>query len=601
MTSPIPRRHSIGLWLTAGSLAFLLCAYHLSATLVDGVFMPADHDSLYHARRILDSLQDPLGMYQFDARVHAPEGAWITWPWAYDTLMALAARGLVALTGAADPMTVLAFIAPAWVFVNAALMLGIAARLRLSLPMRIAALLFFAVSPLTQSLHRVGMLDHHYAEYSFVLAGVYLGLGWFGEPAGKRRAVALAALLGAAPAFHNGLFVLQLPVLVTVGWLWVLKRPLDRGATGAFAAALVVTTALFLLPSEPFRRGEFSFYLHSWFHLYIAACTASLCVLASWRRFSAAAAAAACALAAVMAAPILPQLLQGRDFIFGRHPYLQRIAEFGSIPRDIAEGNWWRLTLFYSPLLWLLPLGVAGLFWRLRRDASDASIHFLVQTLIGSFLLLQTFRLHYFGSFALILPLCRLIDDARELRPSLLASRARQTALGALGALCLAPGLLELQAAYGRPGHPLAAAMRGTYRVLGDACRSAPGVVLAEPNDGHFIRYYSECSSIADNFLTTPQDLEQMALSEAMMAAPAADVVRLAPYVRYMLVRRADDLRAEGCGLSCPENDGLRRELLRLEQPPPRLRLLWEVRVRRGDQVEPAIRLFEVVPVKLPP
>jgi len=593
MSGGIPRRYSIGLWLTAGALAFLLCLYHLSGTLIDGAFVPADHDSFYHARRILDALGDPLRMYQFDPRLHAPEGAWVTWPWAYDMLMAFAARGLMALTGAADPMTVLAFISPAWVFVNAALFLGVASRLRLSFAMQCLAMLFFATSPLTQTLHRVGMLDHHYVEYTFVLASLYLGLGWFEDLPSRRRAIALAVLLGAAPAFHNGLFILQLPVLITLGWLWALKRPIDRGAALAFALTLVAVTALFLAPSEPFRRGEFSYYLHSWFHLYAAGCTALLCVLASAIRFTPVAAAGLCAVLAAMAAPTLTQLQQGRDFLFGGHPLLARIAEFGNIPRDIAAGRWWRLTLFYSPLVWLLPLGIGGLFWRLRRDAGNASIYFLVQALIGSFLLLQTFRLHYFGSFALILPLCLLIDAARERRPSLFASRPAALALGVLAAASLAPGLLELRDVYRLPTNQGYAVQRSAYQALNAACRRAPGAVLADPNDGHLIRYHSECSSIADNFLTTPRDFEKVGLVEAMMASPAADVIRYAPYVRYILVRRADDVRvAGGCGLDCPENNGLRRELL-LPDPPslPRLRLLWEVRLRS----EPFLRLFEVV------
>src|SRR5262245_50613091 len=93
---PVPRRYSVGLWLTAGSFAFLFCLYHLSGTLSGGVFLPAGQDSFYHARRIVDSLADPLRMYQFDAHIHAPEGSWITWPWAYDMLMTLAARALMA-------------------------------------------------------------------------------------------------------------------------------------------------------------------------------------------------------------------------------------------------------------------------------------------------------------------------------------------------------------------------------------------------------------------------------------------------------------------------------------------------------------------------
>ena len=53
---PPPRRYQVGLWLVSGSLAFLFCMYHLSATLAGGSFLPADHDSFYHARRIIDSL-----------------------------------------------------------------------------------------------------------------------------------------------------------------------------------------------------------------------------------------------------------------------------------------------------------------------------------------------------------------------------------------------------------------------------------------------------------------------------------------------------------------------------------------------------------------
>ena len=73
MSGGIARRYSVGLWLTAGALAFLLCLYHLSATFIDGAFVPADHDSFYHARRILDALGDPLRMYQFDARSTPPK------------------------------------------------------------------------------------------------------------------------------------------------------------------------------------------------------------------------------------------------------------------------------------------------------------------------------------------------------------------------------------------------------------------------------------------------------------------------------------------------------------------------------------------------
>jgi hypothetical protein len=297
-----------------------------------------------------------------------------------------------------------------------------------------------------------------------------------------------------------------------------------------------------------------------------------------------------------MALPILTQLAIGLDFLFTNVPYYDRIGELGGILRDLREGNAWRVTVTYSAMVWLFPLFVAGLCLRLRRDSSDASLYFLVQALFGSFLLLQTFRMHYFGSFALILPLCRLIDDARERYPAFFASRPRAAAVGALALLPLLPGLQGLKVVYPPGSDEVYAQMRSVYPVLHAACRRAPGVVLADHQLGHYIRYHSDCAVIADNFLTTPQHIDKIALSEHLLAGPAAAVVREAPSVRYILVRRGDDATgtARGCRLDCPENDGLRRELL--AGAPPGLRLLWDLRLQNGGRAEPYARLFEVVP-----
>jgi hypothetical protein len=564
---------------------------------VDGVFVPADNDSLYHARRIIDALGNPLRIAQFDGRIHAPEGSWLTWPWAYGALMAVLAKALLALTGAADPMTVLAFIAPAGVFVNAALLLAICRRLGLSAPMQALAMLFFATLPLTQNLHRTGTVDHHWAEYTFVLATIWLGLAWFEDLSSRRRAIALAVVLGAAPAFQNGLFILQLPALLSVGWLWATRRALDRRAALAFAVALVASTAAFLLPSDPFRNGEFSYYLHSWFHLYVAGCTALLCVLASRFRAAPLAAAVLCALLAAMGVAILPQLELGGDFLFTRIPFMERMAETRSIAHEVASGRGLRVTVNYSPLLWLLPLGLGGLAWRLRRDASNARIYFFVQALFGSFLLLQTLRFHYFGSFALILPICQLIDDARDRQAVPFASRARAVALSVvIVAVIVAGPLGRLGTRYLLANDYWYVYLRHLYPVLAQACREGPGVVLAHHQDGHFIRYHTECSVIGNNFLTTPQHIQKVWFSEDLLAGSLADVLRQAPYVRYILVRRADDVldAARTCGLLCPENEGLRRELLQPEAP-ERLRLLMDLRLQIRGQPVTLARLFEVV------
>ena len=562
--------------------------YHLSATLVDGAFLPADHDSFYHARRIIDAIGAPLRMYQFDARIHAPEGSWVTWPWGYDTLMAFAAGAAMSVTRAEDPMSILAFIAPGWVFVNAALFLGVASRLQLSFAARALAMLFFATSPLTQSLHRVGMIDHHYVEYTFVLATLYFGLTWLRNPSVRRHAAALGAVLGAAPAFHNGLFALQVPILATLACLWLLRLPLERKAMLAFAVALVATTALLLLPSEPFRQGAFSYYLHSWFHLYIACCTALLCVLFNRLRATPRNAVLLATGALVLAAPTIAQVVLGGAFVFGTLDYIARMGEVGGL----GSRSLWSLTREYSPLLWALPAAIAWLCWRLRRHTDAASIYFVAMILFGSFLMLQQYRLEYFGSFALVLPLCLLFDDLR--RSARASSRAWSIALGVALAAATLPGLLLLRWIEPPGSDHQYMLTRAVYPALKTACATHPGVVLAEHGDGHYIRFHSECSVIADNFILTPQHVEKIRESEALLAGSLADVRQRAPYVRYILIRRGenvlDDVR--GCGLDCPENHGLRFELLSKE-PPKGPRLLHEVRLPDG---QPLARLYELAP-----
>ena len=190
---------------------------------IDGVYFPRTNDSLYHARRILDAAVGS-GFYEFDVRLHAPDGAWISWPWAYDYLMAKAVQAALWIDPALDPLAFISYVPVAWVVVNAALLVSIATAIGLSREMRVLAMLCFALSPLTQLLHSVAMIDHHYVEHTFVLLNVWLGIRWFRQPAKIGRAVSLGVTLGLAPAFHNGLFILQLIPLASVFISWLRGR-----------------------------------------------------------------------------------------------------------------------------------------------------------------------------------------------------------------------------------------------------------------------------------------------------------------------------------------------------------------------------------------
>ena len=88
-------------------------------------------------------------------------------------------------------------------------------------------------------------------------------------------AITLGCVLGSSVAIHNGLFILQIPIAVTLALFWLRGIPLPhRLQVIAFGAALLATTLLVCIPSEPWQRGFFEFYTLSWFHFYIAACVA---------------------------------------------------------------------------------------------------------------------------------------------------------------------------------------------------------------------------------------------------------------------------------------------------------------------------------------
>ena len=93
-------------------------------------------------------------------------------------------------------MAFISYVPVAWIFVNAALFLAVRGAIGLSREMQLLAMLCFALSPLTQLLHAIGMVDHHYVEHTFVLLNAWLGLRWFEQPGDRRRAIALGVALG---------------------------------------------------------------------------------------------------------------------------------------------------------------------------------------------------------------------------------------------------------------------------------------------------------------------------------------------------------------------------------------------------------------------
>ena len=83
----LPFRYAL-LWIAGALIMVVSSMTTLQGSYADGVYGPAHADAFYHARRVLDVVMTGQPVQQFDARIHVPEGSWITWPWAFDSALA---------------------------------------------------------------------------------------------------------------------------------------------------------------------------------------------------------------------------------------------------------------------------------------------------------------------------------------------------------------------------------------------------------------------------------------------------------------------------------------------------------------------------------
>lgn len=528
------------IWLAASLVAVLISLNSVSGSLLDGQYVPVGNDSFYHARRILDTAANPSDFYEFDQKIHYPEGSLLTWPWGYDYLMAMIVKTEVALGLANEPMNALAYVPAIAIVVSIALIVGIAVVLGLSPLATLLASLCVAFSALTLAVHAVGMVDHHFIEYQFALAALFAGLLWTKSPQSHRRALLVGVVLGFAPAFQNGLFILQLPLLAAIGLLWVRGQQLPRKSAFTFGAALIVATLLALAPSAPFREGLFEFYLLSWFHLYVATCTAAFVVLTASLNYSGKNSARLAAFSLLCLLPLFSQLVTGGNFLTGRLELLPIIVETKNVPQMIREWGVVKVAGYYSWLILLAPISLAGCLWYLlKRSAHPQWVFFCSSCAFGLVLLMLQFRLHVFGSFALYLPLIVVADRySREHSPRHLL------AIGVVTALCATfyiPTIRNELFIRRTPGNdPDYAFTHGIYPALANQCHHHPGLALASSNAGHYVRFHTDCAVIGNNFLMTSQHVTKNLEVKRLMAMTPEELLNSGVPVRYVFVSSAD-------------------------------------------------------------
>lgn len=583
------------IWIVGAFVLVLFALMPLSAAYLNGEYIPANADAFYHARRALDVAMTGQPVLQFDPRIHVPEGSWITWPWAYDSALGWITRAFGPFANEAAANRVLlripVFLAPVLILIA----IGIAGQLRFSTTLTVLLVLGLAALPVVHLSFNVGNIDHHFAEGLWTALTLLVGMRFFASPRAMWPGIVLGLVLATALGVHNGLFILQLPVGLLFLLRWLRRQPLPEvRVTIAFAASLLLFTLVVSAPSQPWQRGFFEFYTLSWFHTYVAMCTGVFCVLMSWLRCSKVNIGLLIGGAVLAMLPILGALHMAQSFIAGETDVLRMITEVRSpFALDGVQGDGYAARQF-SWLMWLMfPATLFSLFlvWR----STDARLqYFAMGAALGLSLMQFQYRFHVFGELAMVAVPLLGVHLAQQRWPQWRA----WLAIGTCAALATAYLPTAQQwTLYWEPGGSVSyQRVSFAFPILREACERNPGIVLAEPDAGHWIRYHTACSVIADVFLLTPQHARKAKEALALLRQTPEQVLMGAEKIRYVLVFHSVDL------LRGPEPDlEVYRQNMRpleagllgqLSLLPSQYHVRWQAMTPSGQVYA---RLFEIV------
>jgi hypothetical protein len=587
------------LWIAGSTVMVMGALSSIASSFADGRYVPENADAFYHARRILDSVATGLPVMQFDPKIHVPEGSWITWPWGFDTALAKIVQWMGPFSHVDAANRVLMNIPPANAVIAMGLVVVIARQLRLPLLGSSLLALGIALLPEAFRLFAVGNVDHHFAEFTWTLASVSAGLWFFREGARPEFAgVALGVVLGTALAIHNGLFILQVPLCLVLGLRWFRGAPLPPAAgIRTFAVALILTTLAVCIPSEPWRRGFFEFYTLSWFHCYVSALVAVFAVLLSSIAATPRSRVVLGLLAAASVLPLAASLRAGGAFVTGNLDAIVGVPEAESPYRLFALDGADAVSRISGLLFLLLPMFLANVWWLWRRR--DPALQFLAAACA---LGLGLFQFQYrFLPFALLPMVLTPILVARELaewRPRF--QRSVAVALVAVLALAFLPTRAVWSAQWALGNSVMYTNIRTLFPPLADLCNERPGIVLADLDAGHWVRYHTECSVIANVFLLTPQHAAKVEESRHLLSLTPTQLLAERHDVRYVIASHNVQIGSDAQRREVPALEGLRptldpleRELLGPESAlPHEFRKRWEIRTPAGQVYA---RLYEIV------
>jgi hypothetical protein len=568
------------LWIIGCTLIVIFAMMQLQQSYADGVYGPAHADAFYHARRILDSVMTGQPVIQFDKKIHVPEGSWITWPWAFDSALANITRffGPFADENAANRVLMRLPIFIGLLYITVTLLLSRV--LRLSFLNSCLLVIGAAMLPVLHTSFAIGDLDHHGAESTWTAMTMTAGIWFFTTRDRIAPAIVLGIVLGTALGVHNSLFILQIPVvaLFLLRWMRAQELPQKR-ETLIFAAALLATALLICAPSQPWQRGFFEFYTLSWFHTYIAACTAVFSVLPVFLERRGRNVAIICVLALAALVPIVGALDLAQRFITGKLDTIQGVVEVFSPYQLLALFGEQFSTRVYSWLLFLATPFVLLNAWFLYKQRDPGIQFFAMISIVGLCLLQLQYRFHVFGELALVAtPIVAAKLAAERWRG---VSRKLGLAMTAFFLVMFFPTHRHWTVHWTLGTYTGYAQIRTAFPFMHEACRRRPGVVLAGLDAGHWVRYHSDCSVIGDAFLLTPQHAAKAYLTVELMRDSPEQLLHAPIKITYVFVHHAIDMFP---GMPERDLDELRSRMQPLEARllgpltglPPQYKVLWE-------------------------
>lgn len=576
----IPRNPLWGrlLLVAAGTGLMLFCALSVRMSgFVDGEYIPQNADAFYHARRILDAVMSGQPVIQFDSRMHVPEGSWITWPWGYDQALAWIVSLFGPFSSEQDAARILFHLPLALIPVAIGLMVWLTWQLRLSLAMSALAVLAFAAIPEMFMNYALGQVDHHDAEQIWALMLLNGAVWMLRVPASRAAPVFLGVSLGTAIAVQNGLFLLPVMFVLALAMVWLRGLPLPQpGRLHALAIALFLASLAVCIPSQQWRSGRFSYLDLSWFQLYVAAVCAVYVAWMARTRPSARAIAAMALIGVVAVAAAYVPVKSGMQFASGHAEFTQNISEAISPYHAMAVFGPVRSTRLFTWLIWLSLPAMLFCAWWTWRDRRVEMVAFAAISVVVLLLMQSQVRFLNLGMMSLVIALPLAVEELAARREQV--AKLARLAMVLVVMVCFLP-TRGIYATLWLPGDDYSySAVRHNLKQLAKACAERPGTVVAPLEAGHWIRYHTACSVVANMFVLSPIQVAKIQELYGLQDLSAAQLRAARPDVRYVMAY-IDVGAALKSGLTNPTDADIQAvlqyqrplfaELLRSDRGPP--------------------------------